>query len=365
MSKKKIMAICDTEAGYACRLMEFLEEKRRLPYEIHAFTSAEKLCAYAEKEELEILLVSEEVGRERICALPARYRIVLTDGETGESEEELRIDRFQQASRILEQMLSYSMGNAVPVRTELPAGDRGILGIYAPAGGSEATVFALGLGLALAEEREVLYISLQNYSGLGRLTEQMPTRTLGDLLYYYRRQTENLAERAGEIVRWIDGLAFLPPTDAPTDLQEITGEEWCDLLARLLREAPYERIVLELSDGVRDLPEVLGICSRIFLATGEDLVAREAAEQFLESLRDSGRRDLLARCVQVRPVPVTGRTTEDLLQEISEGCAGEYARRCLKEGTAHGIAAGDEEPSAGRTRRKRRAFRRRDPDTNR
>ena len=47
MIGRKIMAICDTEAGYACRLMEYLEEKRSLPYEIHAFTSADTLCDFA------------------------------------------------------------------------------------------------------------------------------------------------------------------------------------------------------------------------------------------------------------------------------------------------------------------------------
>ena len=61
--RHKIMAICDTEEGYAFRRAEYILEKEKLPYTLHFFTAVEELEKFAGREEIEILLIAESAWR--------------------------------------------------------------------------------------------------------------------------------------------------------------------------------------------------------------------------------------------------------------------------------------------------------------
>lgn len=47
--KKQVFAVCDLEAEYARNFMDYLNQKKNIPFEIQAFTSVESFVAYAEK----------------------------------------------------------------------------------------------------------------------------------------------------------------------------------------------------------------------------------------------------------------------------------------------------------------------------
>ena len=59
MLKNCILAICDVEQTYAHKLMEFLNQKKKNPFIIQAFTTVERLADYASDNCIEILLISE------------------------------------------------------------------------------------------------------------------------------------------------------------------------------------------------------------------------------------------------------------------------------------------------------------------
>ena len=56
---KRILAIFDGEESYVYRLMDFISNKEDIPFEVHVFTREDKFFPYAEKEEIECLLISE------------------------------------------------------------------------------------------------------------------------------------------------------------------------------------------------------------------------------------------------------------------------------------------------------------------
>lgn len=45
--KKSVFAVCDTEMEYARNFMEYLNQKRNIPFEVHAFSSAEMFLEFA------------------------------------------------------------------------------------------------------------------------------------------------------------------------------------------------------------------------------------------------------------------------------------------------------------------------------
>ena len=366
MNEKNIMAICDTQGSYAYRLMEYLEERRALPYRVYAFTAPEKLLDFAEHEEISLLLISEEAASRADGPIPAKRRVVLTDGETVLTEEELRVCKYQPAGEILGQINAYcrESGSAEACSDRLRK--KRLVGFYAPSGGAASTLFVIACGQILSERGEALYLSFRNCSGLERLTDDVFSRTLGDLLYYYRRKAEDFRLHMREMTRQIGPLAFLPPALLPSDIQETDAEMWTGFLSRVAEEAEEEILLLEFSDAVRDLPEVLRLCGEIVLVSEENTVAEAALEQFRESLQDRGGAELLARCRTAFPPALDGRLAETTAERAAEGVMGEYAREFFAgEGGRHGSFAGGKKRITGAAGGRRRAFRRRDPAADR
>ena len=47
--KKNIFAVCDLEVDYALNFMDYLNQKKNIPFEIQAFTAVENLISYGKK----------------------------------------------------------------------------------------------------------------------------------------------------------------------------------------------------------------------------------------------------------------------------------------------------------------------------
>lgn len=74
--KKSVFAVCDTEMEYARNFMEYLNQKRNIPFEVHAFSSAEMFLEFAKNNETEILLISDKAMKEEIRRYPIRQIII-------------------------------------------------------------------------------------------------------------------------------------------------------------------------------------------------------------------------------------------------------------------------------------------------
>ncbi len=57
--KKKILALCDSEKDYLENLTAYIRDREGLPFEIHAYSAADKLLEFGKKEKIELLVVAE------------------------------------------------------------------------------------------------------------------------------------------------------------------------------------------------------------------------------------------------------------------------------------------------------------------
>ena len=78
--KKNIFAVCDLEVDYAFNFMDYLNQKRNLPFEIQAFTTAESLLAYGKENHIELLLISDKAMRKEIREIGIGKIIILSEG---------------------------------------------------------------------------------------------------------------------------------------------------------------------------------------------------------------------------------------------------------------------------------------------
>ena len=75
-----MLGIYDVDSNYANSLMEYISDKRGIPFRTVAFTELEALKEFAEKREIDILLISATAMTQDIAEYNIGKIILLTDG---------------------------------------------------------------------------------------------------------------------------------------------------------------------------------------------------------------------------------------------------------------------------------------------
>ena len=103
-----------------------------------------------------------------------------------------------------------------------------VIGVYSPVGRCLKTSFALTLGQLMAADRRVLYVTLEDYSGLASMTGEEYKSDFSDILYYFSQGNLNFMRLSG-IVHSIGNMDYIPPARYPEDLAHIPAEQMADL----------------------------------------------------------------------------------------------------------------------------------------
>ena len=105
--KKQIFAVCDLEAEYACNFMDYLNQKKNIPFEIQAFTSVESLVAYVKKNPVELLLISSEAMCREVGELDIGKIVILTEGsKPKELEKYTGVYKYQASSDVVREVMA-------------------------------------------------------------------------------------------------------------------------------------------------------------------------------------------------------------------------------------------------------------------
>lgn len=327
--KRKILAVCDSEEEYTSRMQEFLCTREELPFEIHAFTDTEKLEESSKKEEIEILLISESDYSEKIREFPIENIYLLNESGQMEYDNVEQISKYQSSEKILGQVLDfYSKRRDLPrkIKTKFPVN---VIGVYSPVGRCLQTSFSLAMGQILAKKHKVLYLNFESFSGLGQILQHDMEMDLTDLLYYYANTKERFRYRLESSLQTLNGLYFVPPAVSFLDLQSITAETWLELLMAIEEEGMFEYIILDLSDCIQGLLELLRRCNLVYTILKDDNMAAAKIHQYEEFLEDMDYGDILDK-TKKQKMPYI-RKIAPKLEQITYGELGEYVRRVLRE----------------------------------
>lgn len=327
--KRKILAVCDSETEYTNRMQEFLCTREELPFEVYAFTDTEKLEDSSKKEDIEILLISESDYSDKIKELPIQNIYVLNESGQTEDENVEQVGKYQSSEKILGQVLEfYSRRRDLPrkIKKGAPAN---LIGVYSPVGRCLQTSFSLAMGQILAKKHKVLYLNFESFSGLGQMLQHDMQTDLADLLYYYNNTRERFRYRLESSLQTINGLYFIPPAASFLDMQSISEETWLELLTAIEDEGMFEYIVLDLSDCVQGLLELLRRCSMIYTILKEDNMAAAKLHQYEEYLEDMEYQDILDK-TKKKKIPYI-RQIAPRLEQITYGELGEYVKGVLRE----------------------------------
>ena len=177
--KKNIFAVCDLEVEYAYNFMEYLNQRKNLPFEVQAFTSPRILCEYAKTQPIEILLISDKAMCEEVSRLQVGKLIILTEGvHRPELDQYPSVYKYQASDSVVREVMDcYGAEKAAHESGPVWKRPASVIGVYSPVGRCQKTSFALTLGQVLARDRAVLYLNLESYSALSSLWERSGSGT--------------------------------------------------------------------------------------------------------------------------------------------------------------------------------------------
>lgn len=328
--KEKILAVCDLEEAYAFRMAEYIVEKVSIPYTMHLFTKTEELKIFLKQHAISILLIGERAVRQLASKPEIPHIFVLSEGGEKTEPSYHYIDKYQNPEQVIRIMVEHV--------TELQVWDRRertqesqckIIGVYSPVRRCLQTSFALTMGQLLAREHKTLYINLECYSGFSQMMRREFHEDMTDILYYFKCAKEKLSGRLSAVVQNINGLDFIPPEQAGFDVQSISGEKWLELLETLKTISDYEYVILDLTDGMNGLFELLTHCFKIYTITKDDGFAMAKMKQYEQILQLNDLHDIAGKTVKCR-FPFFEKLPSDLSLMTHGELAG-YVKAIIQE----------------------------------
>lgn len=329
---KHIMAVYDVDPFYAARFAEVVNQKEKIPFDVVAFSSLEKLRRYAEENTIELLLISSAVNREETDRIRAARVIALSDGETVQADMEYpSVYKFQSSDCIIREVLACYCDKAEALPGTGAKKAAKILGVFSPVGRCLKTSFAITLSKILSQDRRVLYLNLEECSGLSTLTRTEYRSGLSDLLYFYSGGNYNML-RLNSVVHAMDGLDYVPPVRYPEDLVQAAGQ-LAGLIQTVAESSPYDVLVIDAGNFKKEILPVLALCEVIYMPVKEDSVSLAKQEEFDLYLEHSGNGALKEKIRKLKlPYHSCFGRKENYLEQLLWGELGDYTRQLLYGG---------------------------------
>lgn len=327
---KDILVLCDTEEEYAWLMTDFLKTHKDLPWEIHTYTAASMLMQQEQKEQISMLVVAESAYTEEMKSLKPICVVILNESGLLKWRDVQNVNKYQQADNVLRSLMEiYSeFADGQPPKLTGDFNTR-FIGFYSPVRRCMQTSIALTMSQMLAAQRRTLYLNFEHYAGVPELIPDIQTRDMADLLYFLSGDKDKFSLRMQSIIRHKGKLDYIPPMKSGQNLLAVTVGEWMQLLQRITELGEYEYVVLDLSESMQGLFDILRNCNRIFMLTQDDHIAQSKIARYEQVLALYEYEDVLQKTCKCK-TPKVRKLPKDL-EQYTKGELAEYVRRQLTE----------------------------------
>lgn len=309
--REPVLLLCDQEEEYASQMTEFMRMHKELPWRIRTYTDADKMLEEESGRAIDVLVVAERTYQEQMTMLHPLRTVILVENGLDIHREYIGISKYQEAQKVLQAFLEVYLEIADGGYFRVAEAEKTIfIGIYSPIRRSFQTTFALTLSQLLAERHRTLYLNFEHFCGISELAAQTDARDLADLLYFLMAEKDKFQLRLQTIAQHRGNLDYVPPMKSGQNLLSVTAEEWQNLLGRISETGAYEYVIMDLSESMQGLFDVLRQCKVVYTLTKEDKVAQGKLAEYERILGAYEYEDILpktrkCRMPQVRKVPDT------------------------------------------------------------
>ncbi|MDO4620620.1 MAG: hypothetical protein Q4B09_08380 [Lachnospiraceae bacterium] len=296
--KRPVLAVLDSEAGYAVSFMEYINRQNKAPFEVRAFTDPEQLRIFLLQHRAAIVLVSEKDCKEEIREWTGGSVMVLTEQRRGRKPNS--VFKYQAASEVMRDVMRLygaeeeSRSDASYVREEPGSGFLKrrvrIIGVFSPIGRCMKTAFAMALGQCLAAKKPTVLLNMESCPAYEEIMHTEYETDLGEAIYHIRNEERHPASRILPLMQSIGDMDYLPPFRSMRELCAVSEEEWEQLIGVLEHASTYESIVLDLGEIPLMMPGLLQLCDVIYMPVRQDYTAKAKIRSFLERpLQEDGK----------------------------------------------------------------------------
>lgn len=323
----KLLVLCDPEEDYAQHMADFLRRKKEVSWDIVTYTRPEELVKFAQKENIEILVISETAYGDFVDGMQVKLPILLNESGVIQKKGLVNIDKYQAAEKVRQEILACYVEKEKEYFPRLTgAMDTRLIGMFSPVRRCLQTTFALTYGQLLAENHRTLYLNFEHYAGLEEWQE-CKRQDLSSLLYFQQAKEESISIHVQAMVQRMGNLEYVSPMVNGENLLYITVQEWQKLLRGLMECGEYEYIILDLSESMQGLFEILRMCTKVYTIIQEDAKARRKIEQYEQLLSIQEYEDVRSKTAKCR-LPVFRKLPVEV-EQYTKGELADYIRGML------------------------------------
>ena len=295
--------ILDDEINYAKKLADYINMQRTFPFEARFFCDGNSLRAYTGSNDIDILLVNRMLMANS-AGVDCKLVLFLADSGGGSSMESNVIYKYQNCENIIRQILLNVADNNEIGKLVSRIGNMKVLGFYSPVKRCGQTSLAIATGKLLAEKNRTLFISLEANSWISELNGIKFDMDMSDIMYDLRNGDKDVSALIGSHVEKVDKLDVFPVMADFRDLASIRFAEWKELLTRIENYTDYDYIILDISDCIDGICELLMQCDWIWTAVVENTASRLKKEFFINHLASEYRNQIIEKTKECI-VPIT------------------------------------------------------------
>ena len=325
--KKRLIAVCDSDKKYLERLQENLESNRGFPFSVDTYTDTEKLNENLKEREYELILAAGEAFEKLKDKGTASLVLLKEPGR--ESFSGKTVKKYQSADGIRREILGLCADSDSIAEVTSEERKTTVIGVYSPAGRDLQTAFSLLTGQLLAKKKRVLYLNMEPFSGFKEMLDSKTDRDLTDLIYYLLSGRDKLKYKLESLVGNVGGLDYVSPAFSFVDLTQVSKENWLLLINTLVSCGNYDYLILDLSEIVQGLLNILAMCDVIYTISSRDEIGKAKIKEY-EALLESEELDHVLERMRRFEVP----ETEDLPlepEELPYSKLAPHVKRLLKE----------------------------------
>lgn len=325
--------IADSQESYARAFMEYVNLKKGHLFQVRMCTEAEGLIQAFAEEEIELLLLTADWYE--VCKEFIKNECIIFLSE-GSLPKQLQmypaVYKYQSVENMLrELMYYYSEQDREDSYFTRAAKDNKVIGVYSPVREIEKTTFTLALGQILAAEQNVLYLNLEECSGLSEifLGNQW---NLSDLIYFLRQNKTSFLHRLNSMIQKLNGMDYLAPCSSYLDFQQITVEEWQQLLYLIRTQSSYDVIVLDFGNILGQEVDLLRQCDGIYVLTHQDIFSQARLTQWERHIQILDGMDILEKIQKLElPICEFAISNEEDIFSLPQQKLGQYIQGLLQE----------------------------------
>ncbi len=233
---------------------------------------------FSSPKSIDILIINEELYTKDIDRHDIKNKFILVEEESNEENGIFKYTSVVDICNYIVQNIKSSSSN-LPIEKK----DTQIIVVYSPIGGSGKTTFSVGMSLALANNKDVMYIStevLQTFKFLIDENETASVRLEKSMLKQDCNILDNLSDSISNKV-----FDYIKPFNSSTSSLGITLENFMHLICNIKELNIYDYLIVDTSSEL-DYEKCLlmSIANKVVVVANQDKLSINKIDDMLNNI---------------------------------------------------------------------------------